>query len=137
MRQLVPVLALVFMALTASAQTSSVKGTVVDPSSAAVPGVACTLSRAATSTAYRSETDSAGAFVFPNVPAGTYNLSLRREGFLTLEYKDIVVTASEMHTLGSLALQVGEVRQSVEVTANAATRSEEHTSELQSLRHLV
>jgi hypothetical protein len=121
MKQLVTVLALFFLALTASAQTSSVKGSVVDPSGAAVPGAACTLSRAATSTAYRSETDSGGAFVFPNVPAGTYNLSLRRDGFLTLEYKDIVVTASEMHTLGTLALQVGEVRQSVEVTANAAT----------------
>ena len=61
-----------------------------------------------------------GAFTFPNVPAGVYTLKIEAGGFKTTTIKDIVVNANEVRTLGNLALQVGEVRDSVTVNADAA-----------------
>jgi hypothetical protein len=98
--------------------SSSVKGTAVDPSGAAVPGVACTLSSPATGVAYRTTTDSSGNFVFPTVLAGSYDLILSGAGFQTMQYTSIVVTASQVRSLGSFTLQVGAVRESVQVTAD-------------------
>ena len=45
---------------------------------------------------------------------------MRAEGFKALQVKDIAVTSREIRSLGQLALQVGEVRESVSVTAEGA-----------------
>lgn len=101
-----------------SQSSSSVKGSVQDSTGGAVPDVECILSSPATGLAYRATTAVTGDFVFPIVEAGRYNLSLSRSGFQTKQYSNIVITASEVRSLGALTLQVGEVSQSVEVTAD-------------------
>ncbi len=100
--------------------TGSVNGVVVDPTSAAAPGVACTLTARATGTLFKTQTGPDGSFTFNSVPAGAYSLKLEAAGFQPLELVNVMVTVSEIRSLGKIALSVGAVRESVSVTAQAA-----------------
>jgi hypothetical protein len=100
--------------------SSSVKGSLVDPSGAGVPGAACTLTNQATDAVLNTTSAGDGAFTFPNVLAGTYTLKAEAFGFKTSETKDIVVTASEVRVLSKVSLQLGEGKETVSVTAEAA-----------------
>src|SRR2546425_6715739 len=63
-----------------------------------------------------------------------YEVNFEAAGFKKLARKDIPIRSTE--TLGlDVSLEVGNVVESIEVSAGA--RSEEHTSELQSLAYLV
>jgi hypothetical protein len=66
-----------------------------------------------------ASSDADGLVRFATVPAGAYTLTVQSSGFKSLEIRDIVVTSSEIRTLGNLTLQLGEVRESVSVTAEA------------------
>jgi hypothetical protein len=96
---------------------SSVSGTIVDGSGAPVPEARCTLTNRGNGASFTAQSGAAGAFTFPAVSAGSYSLSVRAAGFKTLDVKNIVVTSSEVHALGNISLQIGEVRESVSVTA--------------------
>src|SRR5882757_1876054 len=52
--------------------SSSVEGTVTDPSGAAVPNAKMTLLNKATGIQATVDTNTAGYFLFPSLPAGTY-----------------------------------------------------------------
>ncbi|MEK7408987.1 MAG: TonB-dependent receptor, partial [Acidobacteriota bacterium] len=100
--------------------SSSVKGVVLDASSAAIPKAACTLTNQATGQRLTVSSWTDGAFTFPNVLAGKYTLSIQADGFKTLTIQNIVVTANETRTLGNLSLEIGEIKESVSVTAERA-----------------
>ena len=100
--------------------TSSVNGVLVDQSGAGVPGATCTLSNPDGGTTLKSVSESTGLFTFPTVGAGTYNLEVKATGFKSLALSRIIVVASERRALGNLTLQVGDVQQSIGVTAEAA-----------------
>lgn len=100
--------------------TSSLNGVLLDPSGEAVPGATCTLSNPQSGVVLKAVSEATGLLTFPAVAAGTYNLEVKAAGFKSLALTGIVVIASEHHTLGNLMLQVGDVRQSVEVTAEVA-----------------
>jgi hypothetical protein len=114
--------ALVLFASLAWAQnvTSSVKGVVVDPSQSGVPGASITLTDQATGRLLSARSWADGSFTYPNVPPGTYTIRLEANGFKVLTINNIVVTANEVRTLGNIALQVGEVKENVSVTAEVA-----------------
>jgi hypothetical protein len=99
---------------------SSLNGLLVDPSGAGVPGATCTLTSPETGTVLNSTSEAAGLFTFPTVAAGTYKLEVKAAGFQSFTLMGIVMIASERHALGSLTLQVGDMRQSIEVTAEMA-----------------
>lgn len=115
------VLALCVMPSLCLAQTvtSSVTGSLNDPSGAAVPGVACTLFSQSTGVTVEVSSAADGVFVFPSVPPGTYMLLVEADGFTPLTLTDLVVTAREVRTLGKLTLALGEVREDVSVTVEA------------------
>ncbi|MEK7752792.1 MAG: carboxypeptidase-like regulatory domain-containing protein, partial [Acidobacteriota bacterium] len=100
--------------------SSSLRGVLKDPSGAAVAGVECRLKNQATGMSVAVKTAADGAFVFPSIPAGEYAVSVQAAGFKALEVKNIFVSSSEVRTLGSLTLEIGEVRDSVSVTAEPA-----------------
>lgn len=113
--------ALVLAAFVAGAQTvsSSITGVLVDSSGAALPGAECKLTNQATGAVYAARTAPDGGFTFPNLLAGRYTFSAQMTGFKTLETRDIVVTSGEVRALGSVQMQVGEVRESISVEAQA------------------
>ena len=73
----------------ASAQglTGQISGTVVDSGGDVMPGVTVTIKNAATATTRGTVTGSDGAFLFPDLLAGTYDLKAEITGFKTYEQK--------------------------------------------------
>ncbi len=100
--------------------TSSIVGTVVDPSRLPVSGAKVTLTHVATGTERTVETDARGDFVIAGLQPGEYRLQINAPGFKRFERPGILLSAQERLTVGTLTLEVGAVTESVTVTAQAA-----------------
>ena len=120
MRKTWALLAIV-LCTTAFAQnvTSAVTGLVTDPSRFGIAAASTRLTDQATGRVLVAETWVDGTFTYPSVPAGTYTLRIETQGFKILEIKDVVVNANEVRALGKIVLQLGDVRESITVTAEA------------------
>ena len=68
-----------------------------------------------------SVTDETGDFFFAAVVPGAYTIRVEAPGFRPLEQNGNMVLSSARLALGKLALQVGSVTESVQVTAQTAT----------------
>ena len=99
--------------------TSSVVGRIVDPANAVLASAPVTLTDQNTGNTRSANADSAGLFRFADIAPGTYSLAIQASGFKTLNEKDIVVSASETRDLGTLHLELGNVTDSISVTAEA------------------
>jgi hypothetical protein len=101
------------------AQTTagSISGRVVDAQEAAIPHAKVSVKNTATNATYEASTDLQGHFVFPVVLPGTYVLDIESQGFKKFEQQNVVVNANSALSVGTLQLQVGQVVQTVEVTA--------------------
>ncbi len=114
--------ALLALALPTSAQniSSSVRATIADSSGAAIVSADCVLVNQATAAALTVKSSGDGSCIFPSVLPGTYNLTVKATGFRNIETKNVVVTSGQIRSLGQLTLEVGEVRETVSVTADVA-----------------
>lgn len=119
MKRVLSVMALVALARVAAAQTitSSIVGSVVDSSNAAVAGAASLLTHVATAAERQAQTDDRGNFVFPSLQAGEYVLTVTAQGFKRFEKRGIRLSAQETLPVGTIVLEVGTVTESVTVTA--------------------
>jgi len=98
--------------------TASLNGTVTDPSGNSVAGAKVVVTNQATGVASTSETDSAGAFLFPTLPIGLYRIEFSAPGFQTGVVKDLKLDVAMVVTK-NLQLQVGQVTEQVVITADA------------------
>jgi len=98
-----------------STSTGTIAGTVTDPSGAVVNGAAVTLTDTATKSARQATTNDAGRYVFVDVPPGSYDLTIAKQGFSTTKTQ-ATVTVGITITL-NMALQIGGSNVVVEVTA--------------------
>src|SRR5689334_4709918 len=116
-------MAIIAAALTSSAQTSSgsIAGTVVDSQQAVVANATVTLIEPERKTSLTTKTDTEGRFVFPQVQPGKYTLTVENPGFKKAERRDLTLLANDKITAGTIALEVGAVSESVEVSAEALT----------------
>jgi hypothetical protein len=83
MRPLALALMLAAIAL-AQTSTSSISGTVTDPSGGVVPGANVTLTNEGTGIANVQKTTAAGVYSFPSLPVGTYSVQVEMKGFRTV-----------------------------------------------------
>ena len=130
-------LVIVSLATTAYGQgvTGQVSGTIVDPQGAVIGGASAVLTNTVSSQAREVQSDTSGNFVFPDVPAGTYDLSVTHPSFKTYQQTGIVVSVAERVALHEIKLEIGGVTQSVTVQADAArvqTDSSEHSGTITS-----
>ena len=102
-----------------SASTGTVAGTVVDPSGAAVVGARVTLTDKGTNAAHTASTNENGRYLFVDVQAGNYDLSVNKDGFRIARISSQAVNVNSVLTL-NVTLEVGSVSESVEVTASNA-----------------
>ncbi|MBS1791355.1 MAG: TonB-dependent receptor [Acidobacteria bacterium] len=110
------------MALTANAQAlyGSVVGNVTDPQGAVLPGATVSITNTGTGLKVDTTTDDTGAFIFRNLPTGTYDMTLSLKGFKEMRQSGIIVTAGNPKRV-DVTLQIGAAQESVTVTADAAT----------------
>jgi hypothetical protein len=113
-------------ALFAQADRGSVVGTITDPSGGYVAGVSLQLRNQATNLDYSTVSKESGSFAFLNLPVGAYTLTAQGKGFQSQEIKGIDVQVNQQARI-DIALRVGEVTQTVEVSASAAMIQSEST----------
>jgi hypothetical protein len=96
--------------------TSSIVGTVKDPSGAVIPGVTVILSNPATSDKWTAVTESSGNYRFLNIRPANYRLEFELKGFKKLTREPVTVQVESAVRI-DVALQVGNISEIVEVTA--------------------
>lgn len=112
---------ILLLTLPVSAQniTGALTGVVIDPASAAVPGARVDLISQQTQAKQTTTANDSGIFLFPSLLPGSYTISVSMDGFRSHQVKDIAITMNERRSLGDIVLQVGQVQEKVEVTAEA------------------
>ncbi|HZU24342.1 MAG TPA: TonB-dependent receptor [Bryobacteraceae bacterium] len=98
--------------------TSSITGTVTDPSGAAVVGATLALQNTATNAAQETVSQDNGTYQFTNLNPGTYQLTVTVPGFKTYVREKINLQAQVESTV-NIPLEIGGTEQKVEVTASA------------------
>lgn len=107
------------LALVANAQTSSgtVTGHVVDPSQSVVVGAEVDLLNQRTGVVMTTKVRPNGDFIFADVQPGTFTVIVKAKGFKEYRQVDLALSASQVLSAGTLTLQLGEVSESVTVSA--------------------
>jgi hypothetical protein len=109
------------LAASAFAQTSaSLSGTVHDAQGGAVAGAKVTLKDAGGTVQVDTTTNSEGFYTFPVIQPSTYTVTIEATGFKKSVKSGIVVNASDRQSTGVTVLEVGDISNTVEVTADAA-----------------
>lgn len=107
--------------------TGTLQGTVLDPSGAVITGASVSVTNTATGTAFNAASESNGRFVVPNLPTGTYNVTVVKEGFKTGVFTAINIVVNQTYTL-SAKLELGATSVTVEVQAGAEVLQTSSTS---------
>ncbi len=110
-----------YEAPSASAQVlyGSIVGTVTDQTNAVVSKALVTVTSTSTGLSRQAATDDAGYYSIPNLPEGTYDLSVSASGFKALTQKSVNVLINTV-TRVDASLQVGAVTETITVEASAA-----------------
>ena len=95
----------------------TIRGTVSDPSGAAIPDATVTAKNAATGLSQTVTTGADGIFNLLYLPAGTYSITTEAAGFRKAETTDVKVDVATVVAL-DIRLSVGGLEQTVEVTAS-------------------
>src|SRR5215472_5548373 len=94
----------------------AILGTITDASGASVGGTSIKARNVATNLEVATVTRENGLYQIPNLPIGTYTVTISKPGFQTEVHSQIVVQAERSTTVNSV-LQIGAVNQTVEVSA--------------------
>jgi hypothetical protein len=106
---------LVFEIPTWAAVYGSISGVVTDQSGSAVPGAKVTLTNTAQGIPYKAATDSKGAYSFPSVPVGRYDLAVDALGFQRQTRTGLVIDLNSALRV-DLTLEVAGRQDTVTVT---------------------
>ena len=118
LRSLLPLMLVAAFAtagLAQGVQTGSIRGTVRDQQSLAVPGVTVTATSAALQGPRSTTTDGAGTFSLVALPPGQYQVSFELAGFGTVTQTTTVALGREVDQ--AVTLRPGAVTETVEVVA--------------------
>jgi len=111
------VLVLVLLAVAGvSAQTfrGTILGTITDPSGAVVAGAKVTAKNTGTGLERSTETSGDGSYSIPELPIGTYNVSVTQQGFQTFVATGVTVDVATERRVDA-ALRTGQISTQVEV----------------------
>jgi hypothetical protein len=101
--------------LDAQMGTATLSGMVTDPSGSAVPNAQATLASATEKASRQTVTDSAGHYVIPAIPPGTYQLVVNANGFEAQTLTGIVLASGQGSTL-NVSLRIEQAAQQMNVT---------------------
>ena len=104
--------------LVAQINRGAIRGSISDPSGAAVPGVEVSARNAGTSIVTTTTAGADGNYSFPSLPPGSYELSTDVAGFKKTRVETVDLHIGETLRL-DIPLELGEVTESVEVVGAA------------------
>ena len=123
-------LALLLASVLAFGQTAingTIRGHASDASGSSISAAKVTVTNEGTGFARDAESNEDGLFVLPNLPIGTYTLTIQKSGFNTDKHPGIVLNAGAEATIDG-QLKVGSVETTVEVTGGASIVDPSRTS---------
>jgi len=100
----------------ARAQEATIVGTVTDPSGAAIPKVAITVTNVDTGVVLHISTNESGQYVAPDIHIGHYDVRAEAAGFKMAENKDLVLAVGD-RTRVDFKLELGSTTQNITVEA--------------------
>jgi len=100
--------------------TTSLRGTVLDKSGAAIAGATVTLDNAALALHHEVKTSPTGEYEFLALPPGTYSVTIEAPGFRKWTQRNLQLLVNTPTTLNA-TLEVGTATETVEVSATAVT----------------
>ena len=120
MRSFSIALVLFFVALTLFAQTDrgTITGTVSDPAGAVVANAAIEARNSGTGAVYQVASSATGNYTIPNLPTGTYDLSVIVPGFKKFVRAGLIIQAAQTIRVDA-AMEVGSATESVTVNEAA------------------
>ena len=101
------------------AVTGTVSGTVQDSTGAGIQGATLTITNTAQGIQRKATTDVRGAYTFPSLPVGTYDIQAEASGFRPFKRTGVVVDADSVLT-DDFQLQPAERIEEVTVQSEAA-----------------
>jgi hypothetical protein len=118
-------------AVTLSAQTfrGTILGTVTDPSGAVLPGAKVTVKNVGTGLERTTETSADGSYALPELPIGTYSVTITLTGFQTSVTTGVIVDVSTERRVDA-ALKTGQVSTKVEVSGDLLPQVETTSDDL-------
>jgi hypothetical protein len=96
----------------------SLTGSVQDPSGSVIPNATVTIVNDATGQSREGATTDAGAYLFADVLAGTYTVTVTAKGFSASKTTGVEIAINTVTRLNA-QLRVGELSDTIAVTANA------------------
>ena len=109
--------------------TSSVTGTVTDPTGAAIAGAQVTLASPEHGLNRSVPSNSTGEYSFGALPIGSYNLTVTAPGFKTYEARGIILRVAQKARV-DVSLQVGGAKEEVWVEGTTVAQIETQSSDL-------
>jgi len=124
---IVLVLSAIFVAASALAQTSlaTLRGKVTDEQGAVLPGATVTSRQIETNTTRSSHTDSLGQYFIPNLPPGSYELTVTHTGFGSTRRSDLTLRVGQEGTV-DFVLKAAGAQETVTISAQAALVETQH-----------
>jgi hypothetical protein len=112
-------LATIFLSIGAAfaGVTASISGTVKDSSGAVLVGASVTATNIATGIVQTVFSNGEGAYTFPALPPGKYDVEVRQKGFKVFKDKGIELNVNDVLTIDAV-LPVGDVAEAVTVVAD-------------------
>ncbi|MDX2178464.1 MAG: TonB-dependent receptor [Bryobacteraceae bacterium] len=103
----------------AQTSTGTIVGTVLDTAQAVVPEASVTVTNTGTNEISRAVTGAAGTYIVPLLKPGSYRVEVTAPGFKKFRQDGIVLQVQQQARV-DVALQVGDVAESIDVVADAA-----------------
>ena len=105
-------------AVRAQEATSSIRGTVLDPSDAAIAHAEVSATQTETGWTRRVESDADGSYLFVLLPVGHYRVEATADGFQKYVQDGVTLSVNQVGIV-PIRLTVGSSQQSVQVNADA------------------
>ena len=112
-------LALVLTASLFGQSSGSIVGTVKDTSGGVLAGASVTAANPSQGVSQTVPTNEEGIFVFPQLPSGTYSVTVELAGFKKTGKSDVILPTASKVNAGEFVLPVGEITETVTVEAEA------------------
>ncbi|MCX6602084.1 MAG: TonB-dependent receptor [Acidobacteria bacterium] len=114
--------------LSAQTTTSTITGSLKDPSNAVIPNASLTISNLDSGVSVPAQSNDAGLYRVSGLIPGSYKIEVVAQGFQKLVRTGITVQISQTLQV-DLTLQVGDVRQTVDVSTSAPVLDTQSSSQ--------